>query len=98
MLEVDALASVVCPVTASVPPMLVLPLTVKAVAEAVLSVDCPVTVDVPTVAVLAVRYVVTAFVVVLLPTIRLVKLASEAKRDEKNPVVEVLFVVSELVA
>jgi hypothetical protein len=41
---------------------------------------------------------VTALVVVLLPTIRLVKLARVAKRDEKNPVVEVLFVVSELVA
>ena len=40
----------------------------------------------------------TALVVVLLRTIRLVKLASEAKRDEKNRVGEVLFDVSELVA
>ena len=79
---VEALPSDVCPVTPNVPP----------------TVWLPVTVEVPVVAVLAVRYVVTAFVVVLLPTIRLVKLASEAKRDEKNPVVEVLFVVSELVA
>jgi hypothetical protein len=41
MLEVDALASVVCPVTASVPPMLVLPLTVRAVADALPKVEVP---------------------------------------------------------
>ena len=40
----------------------------------------------------------TALVVVLLPTIRLVKLARVATRDEKNPLVLVLLVMSELVA
>ena len=52
----------------------------------------PVIVEVPTVCVLAVKYVVTALVVVELPTIKLLKLASVATRDAKNPLVEVLLV------
>ena len=78
---VEALPSDVCPVTPNVPP----------------TVWLPVTVEVPVVAVLAVRYVVTAFVVVELPTIKLVKLARVASNDAKKPVVLVLLVMFELV-
>jgi hypothetical protein len=49
-------------------------------------------VDVPTVSVFAVRYVVTALVVVELPMMMLVKLARVAMRDEKKPEVLVLLV------
>ena len=47
---------------------------------------------------LAVKYVVTALVVVEFPTIRLVKLARVARRDAKNPLVLVLLVEKRLVA
>jgi hypothetical protein len=70
----------------------VLPLTVRAVAEAVARVVCPVTVEVPTVCVLAVKYVVTAFVVVEFPMITLVKEASVEASVAKKP-----FEVVELV-
>jgi hypothetical protein len=46
----------------------------------------------------AVRFVATALVVVELPTMRLVMLASVATREAKNPLVLVLFVDEELVA
>ena len=45
----------------------------------------------------AVKYVVTAFVVVEFPIMRLVKLASVARSDEKNPLVLVEFVILEFV-
>ena len=45
----------------------------------------------------AVRYVVTALVVVEFPTIKLVKLAKVARREEKNPLVEVELVILALV-
>jgi phosphotransferase system glucose/maltose/N-acetylglucosamine-specific IIC component len=72
------LASVVVPVTARPPPI-----------------DWfPVTVEVPIVAELAVRYVVTALVVVLLPITTLVKLAkADDNEDEKYPEVLVLLVM-----
>ena len=75
-----------------------LPLTVKAVAEAVARVVCPVTVEVPTVCVLAVKYVVTAFVVVEFPIMRSVKLASVEAREAKKPFVLVELVMNALVA
>ena len=49
-------------------------------------------------AVVAVRLAIFAFVVVEFPTIRLVKLASVARSDEKNPLDEVLLVLVRLVA
>lgn len=78
---VDASPSVVFPVTSSVPP----------------TVSLPVTVEVPTVCVLAVRYVVTALVVVELATIKLVKLASEEAKVVKNPFDVVELVMKALV-
>jgi len=80
-LDVDALPSVVCPVTPSVPP----------------TVWLPVIVEVPTVCVFAVRLVITAFVVVELATIKLVRLAKVAARVVKNPFDVVLFVMNALV-
>ena len=81
-LDTEVVARVEVPVTASVPP----------------TVSLPVMVEVPVVAVLAVKYVVTAFVVVELPTIKLVKLAKVATRDEKKPLVVVELVINPFVA
>jgi hypothetical protein len=83
----EALPRVVCPVTPRVPATVAL----------------LVTVEVPIVADEARRLVVEAFtmyavVVVELPTMRLVILARVARSDEKNPLVEVLFVVDAFVA
>ena len=53
----------------------------------------PVTTDDPVVVLLVtVALVITALVVVELPTMRSVMLARVATRDEKKPLVEVLFV------
>jgi hypothetical protein len=81
VLVVEALESVVWPVTERVPP------TVSLLA----------TVDVPTDAVVAVRFVATALVVVELPTTRLVMLVSVATSDEKKPLVEVALVTTAFV-
>ena len=72
---------VVKPVTPNVPP----------------TISFPITVEVPTVEVLAVRYVVTALVVVELPMMMLVMFASVANNDAKNPLVLVEFVIVEFV-
>ena len=99
----DAFPSVVCPITCR-PPLTVADPAESAVAvvvarvEVLVTVRVPptvsllVTVEVPTVCVLAVKYVVTAFVVVELPMMILVMLASVERSDEKNPLVVVELV------
>ena len=106
--EEEAVVRVVCPTTCR-PPLIVADPADNTVAVVVARVEVPVTasvpptdslpvtVEVPTVCVLAVRYVVTALVVVELPMTMLVKLARVATRDEKNPLVDVLLVMSALV-
>ena len=94
----EAEASTVCPETVSAVeearPRVVFPVTERVP----VTVSFPVIVEVPTVEVLAVRYVVTAFVVVELPMMMLVMFASVATRDEKNPLVEVADVEYKFVA
>ena len=61
-------------------------------------VEVPDTTEVPVVVLLViVAFEITALVVVELPTMRSVMLARDATRDEKNPLVEVLLVVTRLV-
>ena len=72
----DAVFTIVCPET------------VKLVVDALPSVDVP-EVSVFTVPVVAVRLVTVAFVVVELPTMRLVKFASVATSDEMKELVVV---------
>ena len=81
----DAVASVVCPDT------------VRAVAVVVAKVEVPVTAKTPEDRVLDDRVVTNAFVVVELPTMSDVRLASVATSEEKNPVVLVLLVIVPLV-
>lgn len=81
--EDEALVRVVWPVTPRVPP----------------TVSLPVTADDPVVVLLAmVAEVITALVVVELPTMRSVMFARVAMSDEKNPFVDVALVLDALVA
>ena len=72
--------------------------TVRKEDEAFPRVDCPVTVRVDAVVVAKVEVPVTTkvLVVVAFPRIALVKFPSVARRDEKNPFVEVALVVVRL--
>ena len=81
----DAVASVVCPDTE------------RAVAVVVAKVEVPVTAKTPEDRVLDDRVVTNAFVVVELPTMSDVRLASVATSEEKKPVVLVLLVIVPLV-
>ncbi len=73
------------------------PVTVRVAMVVVARVEVPVTTEEPVVVLFAIfALVITALVVVELPTMRSVMLARADRREEKNPVVEVMAVADAL--